>query len=147
MCRCFKWAFVPLLLVFLLTSATAQTSGAEEVFRSQLFDLHAQAISILDRVEKDGPGPRGSPQLVAGREILAIRKLIHGLDEEAGATDLESMRRGQPSSKLLLLIQEACNAIDGMFTALGDYIDTEDRAFLGFARENNDLAWSIRKVM
>jgi hypothetical protein len=82
------------------------------------------------------------------RRLIILRiGIIHRLDEESGKTDLQSQQGGQPLNKTLLLVQQACMAIDGMLTTLSSYIATDDQSFLGFARENNKLAWSVRKVM
>lgn len=126
-------------------SALAQSGGPESVFRSQLIELHSKAVAVLDRVEKSGP--RGIPRQQTLEELFALVRLIHRLEEEASATNLQFMQRGQPSSKTLLLVQQASKSVDGMLAALSNYIESEDRAFLGFARENNALVWSIRKVM
>jgi hypothetical protein len=135
-----------LLILLLLPLATsAQDSGSESVFRSQLIELHGKAIAILDRVEK--MGPRESSRQDIRDEVFALVRLIHRLDEEAGATNLQLVRRNQPSSKTLLLVQQAAKAVDGMLSALDNYIESQDRAFLGFAKDNNALVWSVRKVL
>ena len=137
---------LPWLAVLVIpASVIAQSSGSEAIFRSQLIELHAKAIAVLERIEKSGP--RGIPQQQTREEILAITRLLHRLEEEAAATNLQFLQRGQPSNKTLLLVQQASKAIDGMLAALDYYIDSEDRTFLGFARDNNALAWSVRKVM
>ena len=141
----FKWSLLPIVLFFLSASAFAQTGGAAGVFRAQFIDLHAKTIAILEQVEKSGP--RGVPRQSTQEEIFALVRLVHRLEEETAATDVQFTQRGQPSSKILLLVEQASKAIDGMLFALEQYIDSEDRVFLGFARENNNLAWSIRKVM
>ena len=135
----------PVFLFLLSPSVLAQTSGAEAVFRTQIVELHAKAIGILDRIEKSVPG--GVPRRETQEEIFALVRLVHRVDEEAGATDLQYSRRGQPSSKVLLLVQQAAKGIDAMLTALDSYIESEDRSFLGFARDNNALVWSVRKAM
>jgi hypothetical protein len=135
-----------MILAFsLLPSTFAQTGGAEAVFRNQLVDLHSKAVATLDRIEK--AGPRGVPRQPTRDEIFALVRLLHRLEEEAATTNLQFMQRGQPSNKTLLMVQQAAKAIDGMLTALDNYVESEDRAFLGFARDNNALAWSVRKVM
>ena len=131
----------------LLLSVTvfAQSGGPESVFRSQFIELHSKAIGILDRVEKAGPREISRQQTLD--EIFALVRLVHRLEEEASATNLQFMQRGQSSSKTLLLVQQASKSVDGMLSALTHYIESDDRAFLGFARENNALAWSVRKVL
>ena len=140
-----KWSLLPLALLFLSASASAQTAGAAGVFRAQLIDLHAKTILILERVEK--AGPQGVTRQSTQEEIFALVRLVHRLEEEAGAANLQFIQRGQPSNKTLLLVQQAAKAVDGMLSSLDSYLESDDRAFLGFARDNNALAWSIRKVM
>jgi len=136
-----------LLIVGLLlpVCVLAQSGGPESVFRSQLIELHSKAVALLDRVEKSGT--RGVPRQQTLEEIFALVRLVHRLQEEAGATDLQFMQRGESSSKTLLLVQQASISVDGMLSVLSYYIESDDRAFLGFARENNALVWSVRKVM
>jgi hypothetical protein len=57
------------------------------------------------------------------------------------------MQRGAPMNKTLLLVTQASMALEAMLHALAYFAETEDRAFLGFARESNSLVWSVRKVM
>ena len=143
--RFHRFILLSLVIWLLPVSVSAQSGGSESVFRSQLIDLHSKAIAVLNRVEKGGP--HGVPRQQTLEELFALVRLVHRLEEEAGATNLQLMQRGQPSSKILLLVQQASKAIDGMLAALSHYIESEDRAFLGFARDSNALVWSIRKVM
>ena len=140
--RCLLFALVVWLLP---VSVLAQSSGSESVFRSQFIDLHSKAIAVFERVKN--ADLRGIPRQQTLEELFALVRLVHRLEEEAGATNLQLIQRGQPSSKRLLLVQQASNALDGMLAALSHYIESEDRAFLGFATDSNALVWSIRKVM
>ena len=92
-------------------------------------------------------GVSETSQVRTQEEILALTKLIHRLEEEAASTNNEYFRRTQKSSKTLLLVQQASKAVDAMLAALSSFIDTDDRTFLGFARDNNAQTWAIRKVM
>ena len=127
--------------------SSAQSAGAGQatVFQSQLIDLHTKAISILNRVEK--ATPHGAAQVEFDEEIAALTSLVFRLEEEAGKSDLQMVKLGQPPNKRLLMVAQASKALDGMLSALGDYVNTEDRAFLGFAKDNNALVFAIRKVM
>jgi len=134
------------VLAFLLAKPTpARSAGVESVFLDQLVHLHSKAIAILDRVEK--AVPRGEHEFQTREEILALVRLVHRLDEEAALTNLQLVQRGQPQNKTLLMVQQAAKALDGMFAALENYIASADRSFLGFARDNNAIVWSVRKVM
>jgi hypothetical protein len=126
------------------TYAQAQTGGAESVIRGQLVDLHAKAISILDSIEK---APAGVARQKTFDEVFALIRLVHRLEEEAAATNLQFLKRGQRSSKELLLIQQAAKAIDSTLIAINSFLETDDRAFIGFARDSNALTWTVRKVM
>jgi hypothetical protein len=134
------------VLALLLPSPSyAQSTGAESVFRTQLVDLHSQAIGLLERVEK--AVPRGAQATQTKEEILALVRLVHRLEEEAAWTNVQRMQSGEPQSKTLLMVQQAAKAVDGMLAALDNYVTSADRSFLGFARDNDALVWSVRKVM
>ena len=124
-------------MLLLPVVASAQSDGSESVFRSQLIELHSKAIIVLNRVEPSAP--RGSYRQQVQEEIFALVRLNHRLEEEAMATKIQS--------KTLLLVGQASKAVDGLLSALSSYIESEDRAFLGFAKDNNALVWAIRRVM
>ena len=139
-----RFSLLAWCLVCLPLDAQTQAGGAESVFRNQLVDLHAKAISILEKTEK---APREVPRQQTFDEVFALIRLVHRLDEEVSAANLQVLKRGQPSSKGLPMIQQAAKAIDSTLIALNSYLETEDRAFIGFARDSNALASAVRKVM
>lgn len=128
--------FIGLLMVSSFASS-AQAQSPDAIFRSQVIDLHGKVISVLERVEKTMPTGASREQTL--NEIFALVRLVHRLDEEAGAT--------KPETKTLMLVQQACIAMDSMLSALNFYVESEDNAFLGFAKDSNNLVLSIRKVM
>jgi hypothetical protein len=131
--------------LFVAQPSLAQPAGAESIFRSQLVELHSKAVAILDRVEKRLP--QGPQEIQTREEIFALVRLVHRLEEEAAATNLQSLQRGQPQNKALLLVTQAAKGVDAMLAALDNYIASADRSFLGFARDNNAIVWAVRKVM
>jgi hypothetical protein len=116
---------------------SARPQSADAVFRSQAIELHGKAVAVLERVEKTMP--TGASQEQTRSEIFALVRLVHRLDEEAGAT--------QPKTKTLMFVQQACVDIDSMLSALDFYVESSDSSFLGFARDSNSLILSIKKVM
>lgn len=74
---------------------------------------------------------------------FALVRLVHRLEEEAAATNVMP----EDSRTALLLVEQAAKALDGMLKAIDSYVETADRSFLRFARENDALVWSVRKSL
>jgi len=110
------------------TPVALQLSPSAKVYRSQYGELKTKAVSLLDRAKDSRPN-----NLALQEEGLAFAKLVHRLQEEAMRDNLDRTRRGQPSDKTLLLVAQACGALDFMLTAIDNYIDTGDRAFIQLA--------------
>jgi hypothetical protein len=77
------------------------------------------------------------------QEILALTKLIHRLEEESMATNLDNAR----SDKTILLVSAGCRAMDFVLGAIDSYIDTDDRSFLGLARDGDALIKSVERLL
>lgn len=133
------------LALLVAQPSLSQPTGAESIFRSQLVELHSKAVAIIERVEKRLP--QGRDEIQTREEIFALVRLVHRLEEEAAATNLQSMQRGQPQNKVLLLVTQAAKGVDGMLAAIDNYIASADRSFLSFARDNNAIVWAVRKAM
>jgi hypothetical protein len=155
------------LLALSSTIAFAQTGGGEEIYRRQLFDLHTQAIAMLDRVQKDDPhgGILSQTELDMKKANLALAKLVTQLGLETGQAQLrigeqvskslaeqknpelfdrmerEYARRLRPFGMVII----ASGEISNMLEALDAYMETGDPVFLVHAKVNNSLVWSIRR--
>lgn len=78
--------------------------------------------------------------------LLALVKLVHRLDETAGETQVALLEKGQRPDKKFNLVGQGCLALDFVLRALDNYVDTDDRVFLGLARNGAELVGSIRKT-
>ena len=120
----------------------AQNAGAAKVYKTQFIELRARTKSIFDRIEQ-----RKESLNDLREEILPLTKLIHRLDEEAIGSDLESTKRGGEQQKTLLLVAQGCIALDFILSALSNFIDTGDRAFIGLAKDGDVLVKSIERIL
>ena len=133
---------VALGLFALSTPALGQNTGAVSVYKAQLFMLHSKADSILATFH--------SPQNRRAdlkEELFTISKLVHRLQEEALSSNNDDVRAGKKANKDLLIIEQACIVIDFMSESMSNYIDTDDKVFLLFAKDANSLALQMRKTL
>jgi hypothetical protein len=129
------------LVVFQI--ASAQT-GAPNVYRNQFFDLRARVQSLVKRTEPQSRATwTNKTRMDLREEILALTKLIHRLEEESLASNLDNAR----SDKTILLVSTGCKAMDFVLEALDSYIDTDDRSFLGLARDGDVLIKSVERLL
>ena len=160
---------VPLFSILIFaTFALAQDSGTVRVYRDQFVQLHTRTRALLSRVEQRGreAAAADSPetlkvQLEMQEEIRALTKLVHALSEDAAKSyveglerNVERMRAGQNLSnpnqgldKGLLFVQSGCDEMGFVLSTLSNYLDSGDRAFLGFAKRGDDLTASIEAVL
>lgn len=124
-----------------ISSAGFQASPSASVYRSQYGDLKSKAVSLLDRATES----RGNARALH-EEQLALLKLVHRLEEQTMADNRERTGRSQPSDKGLLLVGQACNALDFILAATDNYIDSGDRSFLQLARQAIALAESVERL-
>jgi len=127
--------------------ALAQGASPESELRSKLFELHRKAVSILERVEESANRGTSLDLDQMMEESITLSTRVARLKDEAPAANIQGMGRGAPMNKTLLLVTQASMSLEAMLHALTYFAGTEDRAFLGFAKENNSLVWSVRKVM
>ena len=132
----------PTMVLALDQSILAQNAGATKVYKTQFIELRAKVKSVSDRIEQQRTG---STDLRG--EILALTKLIHRLQEEAMDSDIESIKRGREPETTLLLVSQGCIALDFVLTALSNYMDTGDRAFIGLVKDGDVLIKSIEKIL
>ena len=113
-----------------LNTATGQPSASARVYQSRYRELKSKAIDLMERAR--GCQEKG-PALL--QEALAITKLVHRLQEEATR---EANERA-PRDKSLLLVSQACEALDFTLLVVDSFIDTHDRSFLQLARQGVSL--------
>lgn len=132
-----------------LTFATyAQDSGEVKVYRTQFIELHTKVQTVLARAEQQTRIKAGPQNVLNLREeVLALGKLAHRLDEEAAKSNLGTLKSGQDSNKTLLLISQECEALSFVLMALDNFLETQDRAFLGLAKDGEDLAKTVQKIL
>jgi hypothetical protein len=130
------------LLVVWLRHASAQDVGEVKVYREQFADLHVKVQAISKRIIEDG-----DTKLSTSEEIIALEKVNHTLSEECLRQNVESQKKGRPENKTLLLIAEGSDALEFELNSLFDYASTNDRSFVGLARDGEDLTKSVEKVM
>lgn len=126
------------LLVF--NAVAFQISATSRVYQSQYINLRMKAVSLMERA-RESQGNSSELQ----EERLALAKLVHRLQEEAMQDNGQLLARGQPSDKSLLLVSQACAALDFTLLSVDSYIETGDRSFLQLAREGVALMDSIEK--
>jgi hypothetical protein len=141
--------FILSIVAFCFTQPIhAQDSGAAKVYRSQFLDSRVKVKSMLDTVDRLSRGTIDNrDKMNLQEEMLALTKLIHRLQEEALSSNNDAVGRNQDPNKTLLLISQGCIAMDYMLSALSSYIDTNDRAFLGLARDGDNLINSVEKIL
>jgi len=91
-----------------------------------------------------------SESLSLREERLALTKLVHRLGEEAqeaAQAGNDVLERERKLDRVLLLVSQGCEALSFTLMALDNFADTEDRTFLGLARDGEALAMSIEKLM
>jgi hypothetical protein len=124
-----------------ISSAGFQASPSLRVYRSQYAELKSKAVSLLDRATESRSNARALRE-----EQLALLKLVHRLEEQTMADNGERTGRSQPSDKGLLLVWQACNALDFVLAATDNYIDSGDGSFLQLARQGMALAESVERL-
>jgi hypothetical protein len=103
---------------------------------------------MLTKTERHVDAVGGSSEsLSLQEERLALAKLVHRLGEEAGQANIDVLKREGKSDRVLLLVSQGCEALSFTLMALDNFADTEDRTFLGLARDGEALAMSIDKLM
>ena len=122
----------------------AQTSGATNVYRNQFIDLRAKVQSVFQRTEQQSRRADDYKAKTNLREeILALTKLIHRLEEESLASNVETRK----TDKTLLLVSQGCRAMDFVLGALDSYIESDDRAFLGLSRDGDVLIKTVERLL
>ncbi len=128
--------------------AHAQVNGETKVYKTEFIELDGKVQAMSARVQQDAE-KKLDPETTLNlrEEIFALVKLTTSLRDEANRTNLDILKRGENSNKTLLLISQGCEGLSFVMTALDNFLDTQDRAFLGFAKDGQELVGSIRKIL
>ena len=123
--------------------AYAQDNGAVKVYRDQFIQLHARARTVLFRAEeqvRSAPAADSRAAADLREKTLALAKLVHALEEDAGRSYVEGLRRAPDSTKAgqspqnpnktLLFVESGCDQMDFILGAVDNYLETGDRSFL-----------------
>jgi hypothetical protein len=124
-------------------------SGESPVYIEQFLHLNETTKQMFAEIAESQPRwAKSSTERLALRErLFAVTKLANGLEEMAGRTELDLLNKGQSQDKRLKLVKQGCAALDFVLLALGNYVETDDRSFLGFARDGAELVASIKKAI
>jgi hypothetical protein len=139
---------IVLLLAPTVTPALAQ-SGEAAVYIDQFRTLQQKMEQIFSEVKSSGlPGVNTAKSIEIQERLFALTKLVHRLGETALSANNELLRDPKKDrDKSLMLVGQGCIAIDFVLTALDNYIDTGDRAFLGFATDAKQIVLAVGKIL
>jgi|SRR5579864_4612342 hypothetical protein len=151
----------PAIVLLAATCVFAQDSGTAKVFREQFAQLHKRTTDVMTRAEqtvRDGTAQTADGSELR-HEILALTSLVHNLDEDAQRSYLNALtasrdalkeggtRRTENPNKDVLFVEMGSEQLAFVLGALDNFLETEDKAFLGFAKQGNDLTSSIEKLL
>lgn len=135
------------LTISLCQTLVGQTTRSSNVLRSQLDHLAQQSDSLLDRVGALEPSRMNSEERLAlDDEILTLQTLVHRLQETAMKRAITG-RQADVADRRLLLVGQACQALDFLLLGLSSYVETSDRAFLALARDGRSLRSSVERSL
>ncbi len=134
------------ILSLLLTLPLALAQSRETpVYVEQFTNLHASMEHIFSESSKSPLTPEERQSLL--ERLFAVKKTAHGLQEQAGGADIEAQKRSQRTDRRLRLIEEGCMTVDGVVTALSDYLATDDKVFWSLAVDFRKITGFIIKVL
>jgi hypothetical protein len=124
------------------------TSGAPSLYVEQFLSLRTSMERLFTAASQANPRSMSSKaSLDINERLFALEKMAYRLQEQAAAAHVSALKQGRGTDKRLLLVQQGCMAIDSVLEALRNYLDTNDRFFLGLAADAKQMAASIRKVI
>jgi hypothetical protein len=140
---------IALLLALAATPALAHAqSGEAAVYVDQFRNLQQKMEQIFSEIKssRNLPGSITHQAVEIQERLLALEKLVNRLGETALSANVQRDHLDK-SDKSLLLVNQGCNAIDFVLTALTNYVDTGDRVFLELATDGKLLALTVVKVL
>ncbi len=128
--------------MLLTVTASAQSMEAP-VYKKQFVELVASLNSVY--VESLAQDRKTGSTLDLDSRMFALMKTAHRLQEQAGQTNVESMKAGRSKDRTLMLVEQGCISVDGVLNALSSYINTQDKDFLAVAANFNQTVTFIDK--
>ena len=139
---------IVLYCAILACAMYAQDTPSAKVYKGQFVELHAKTTAILHRADElVRRGSTDSALLDLQEEIFAITKLVHRLGEESARSNVDVMKKGQSADKTLLLVSSGCEEMSFVLQEVDNFLDTKDRAFLGFAKRGDDITSSLQDIL
>jgi hypothetical protein len=138
-----RTALITVIFILLGSSTNplaSPLSTSAKVYRSQYSELKSKILSLLDRAQDSR-----STIYPLREEQLTLLKLVHRLEEQVMTDNAEQSSQGQTSDKGLLLVAQACNALDFVLSATSNYLDSRDPLFVRLAGQGVALADSTEQ--
>ncbi|HWW16056.1 MAG TPA: hypothetical protein VN310_15450 [Candidatus Dormibacteraeota bacterium] len=140
------WTLTLLLLACPMYAQDA--SGVARVYKDQFVQLHSRTTSILHRVEELMRGdPTDRAILNLEEETSALHQLINHLGEDTLRSNLDELKKGHSPNKTFLFVSSGCTEMGFVLEALDNFMDTKDRAFLGFAKRGEDITGAVQEIL
>jgi hypothetical protein len=137
--------YAALVLLTASVGAVAQ-SGETPVYVEQFQNLQSSMERVFLEVTKS-ESITNEGRFNVNERLFALKKIAHRLQEGAGDAGIAAQNSGRKMDKRLRLVEQGCMSIDSVLAALGNFLDTEDRFFLGLAVDLRQTVISIRKVL
>jgi hypothetical protein len=111
------WAFVALAY---------QPARADDLtfYRQQTADLYSKFSAILVKVQATKLTPQAAVSI--DNELFTLLRFEHALSEQASTVNLSNQKSGLPEDKTLLLVVQACAAMDSEYFAISAYLSVDD---------------------
>jgi hypothetical protein len=110
--------------------------------------LQAKTTSILHRVEElMRADPTDRAILNLEEEITTLHQRINHLDEDSLRSNLDEMKKRHSPNKTFLFVSSGCEEMGFGLDALGSFMDTNDRAFVGFTTRGEDITGSVEEIL
>jgi hypothetical protein len=157
------WAYLAAIVwvLVLAQNSFGQDSGTAKVYREQVIQLHTRAKTLLARAEELGRIAQTSANqrvtIDTMDEIHALNNLVGSLEQDAGRSYVDGLRKAAEIAKTgrtppdpdktFLVIDSECSEMGFFLGSLDNFLQTGDRAFLGFAKKGDELTSSIEAVL
>jgi hypothetical protein len=117
-------------LIILLASLvfTAGPVFSQSTYDEELSQLSGTLRALMVRAERTRSGDE-TGRLAIQQELFELSKKLHRLEEEAGAANVELLRRGNSPDRPLLLASSISKTLDLAASLVGNYLDTRDKVF------------------
>ncbi len=117
-------------LTILLVSLvfTSGTAFSQSMYDEELAQLSSTLRALMVRAERNRPSDE-TGRLAIQKELFELSKKLHRLEEEALATNVELLRKGNPPDRQLLLTASISKTLDLVASLVSNYLDTRDKVF------------------